>query len=833
MRSILCCARKSSVLSRDRLEAAAREVWALIRPHVEWADGFSLVLLYSESPVLAEAVRRRADEGARMRTRRLEVLAPAGVDELDRQAFELLRPRGLGSGGVWIDLARHVALPGWTDAVGRLLVQLNRRRAVLERDVRVPVVLVLPASMRASLTTIAPDLWVIRSVTAELRVSLAEEQSAPEERMQPLSVLDVGPADALEREWAELIATDRLIAVDARRGLHAYEAARDRGDVGAALRVAIETLRVFALQTGRTGFDLAEPSIDAIRAFAEDAESTAECSALVNLGQALRGCGRTHDAEPIVNVAVLTARRLREVSAGADEARLLSISLDTLGVVRRDLGGLAAARHAFRESLDITRSLRTSLGDAPQVLRDLAISLHNLGKLERELGNPDIARDAFREGLDIRRSLRTSLGDAPQVLRDLSVSLDDLGNLERDIGNLEAARDAFRESLELSRILRTGRGESPQVLRDLSVSLNNVGNLERESANLEAAREAFRESLELTRILCAAMGETPWALRDLSVSLNNLGNLERDSGNFETARDTFRESLQIARLLRAGLGESPQALRDLSISLNNLGNLERDLGNFEPARAFLRESLHIRRLTYSAIGDSPQALADLSLSLGNLGNLECEVGNFEAARDAFRESLAVTRRLHAASGESPQVLRDLGIGLTNLGNLERQVGNFAQAYEAFRESLEIARRIHSAIDESPRALRNLALALTNVGLVHASLGDVPNARRSLREALDLSRRNATALADSPSASIDLAFDQLTLAEFELDQGATVEATALLDECAATLSRLDGVGDLGTLPRHLPTAASLSSRLAAARARSNGSALSVRTPPSDG
>ncbi len=77
---------------------------------------------------------------------------------------------------------------------------------------------------------------------------------------------------------------------------------------------------------------------------------------------------------------------------------------------------LAAAREAYRESLDIRRQLRHALGDTPQALRDLSVSLEKAGSVERDQGDLAAAREAYRESLDIGRQLRHALGDTPQAL---------------------------------------------------------------------------------------------------------------------------------------------------------------------------------------------------------------------------------------------------------------------------------------------------------------------------------------------------------------------------------------------------------------------------------
>jgi len=159
-------------------------------------------------------------------------------------------------------------------------------------------------------------------------------------------------------------------------------------------------------------------------------------------------------------------------------ARLIARTADPAGLDLRDgfaafesaleRGDLAAARAVASETLNIARLRRTGAGGTPRALRDLSIALDNVGQVERELGNLEAARSAYRESLELFRRLREAVGDTPQALRDLSISLDNVSRVERDLGNLEAARSAFRESLEIARRLRRSFPDQPQFQQDLA-----------------------------------------------------------------------------------------------------------------------------------------------------------------------------------------------------------------------------------------------------------------------------------------------------------------------------------------------------------------------------
>src|SRR5579875_232428 len=436
-------------------------IWRDLRYHLEWTPGFVLVLLFAAHPQPVEFLRRRLEENLQLRTLRLRALAPSSPEEIRGVVASILAAHpGSGSGPVWVELWRNATDEKWRTARRQALRQLNERRFVLERDVDLPLVLILPPEERSRFYIEAPDLWVVRSFTADLPApaEAGAEPAPAQERRTPIS-REPGLA---EHEWAHLLTrTSDKGKLDPRDGFAAFDSALDRGDLAAARAIASKTL------------DIA---------------------------------------------------REREKSIGSPQAlRDLSVSLDNVGQVESDLGNLEAARAAYSESLELLRRLREVLGDTPQALRDLSVSLNNVGQVESDLGNLEAARAAYSESLEIRRRLREALGDTPQALRDLSVSLNNVGQVESDLGNLEAARAAYSESLEICRRLREALGDTPQALRDLSVSLDNVGRVASDLGNLEAARAAYSESLEICRRLREALGDTPQALRDLSVSLNNVG----------------------------------------------------------------------------------------------------------------------------------------------------------------------------------------------------------------------------------------------------------------------------------------------------------------------
>ncbi|MCP5310606.1 MAG: tetratricopeptide repeat protein [Zoogloeaceae bacterium] len=343
-------------------DAGLDDLWQKLRPHLEWAEGFSLVLLFGHNPKAADALRVRLEGICSLRTQRLQKPDPR-LDTGDLlKSILKARPRP-GSGPLWVDLTPVAQRD--EKGVGDLLMRLNERRFLLESEVRLPLVLILPGEFRARFHALAPDLWAVRSFSDALPLfdqdasagSLGVSRGARDE-VPSLAISRIPSAS--EREWQ----------------------------------------RLFAASSAGEGLDLA----DAAQAFEAAIERGAISDAKVIAAQAL---------------AIARVRARKTSGKGPQVLRDLSIALDNVGRVARDLGDLSAARVAFEESLSLRRQLREALGEGPQVLRDLSVSLDNVGGVAGDLGDLSAARVAFEESLSLRRQLAESFPDIPRLLRDL------------------------------------------------------------------------------------------------------------------------------------------------------------------------------------------------------------------------------------------------------------------------------------------------------------------------------------------------------------------------------------------------------------------------------
>ena len=493
-----------------------------LRQHLQHRSGFGLIYLFSDHALATQWLHAELDAHLRARGQCLQTLAPASATEPPAQLLQALLASGASARmPFWLSLGA-LDLPGalggpWDGYRSQVLARLNENRVVLGRK-RVFVFVLLPTHFEGRAADLAPDFWSVRSASYAVPPWQPELRSA-----QDASPLRSATSPALEAPQVP----QQHVAVEVLEQRWNHEWA--------------------AWQADRT--QILSPAM------------------AWQLVDQWRERQRPDRARALAAQALQISRQMLALAPDSPPTlRDLSISLNKVGDVARDLGQLEEARSAYRESLEIARKLTTRTSDAPQSLRDLSVSLEKVGDVARDLGQWEEAGSVYRESLELRRQLTTLTGNAPQSLRDLSVSLNKLGDVARDLGQVEEARNAYHESLELRRKLTTLTGDAPQSLRDLSFSLDNVGDVARDLGQLEEARSAYRESLEISRQLTSLTGNAPQSLRDLSVSLNKVGDVARDLGQLEEARSAYLEALPLVQSLQLVLA-SDRTLATAALAL--------------------------------------------------------------------------------------------------------------------------------------------------------------------------------------------------------------------------------------------------------------------------
>ncbi|MGZ4970703.1 MAG: hypothetical protein ACXV8O_20780 [Methylobacter sp.] len=577
------------------LSAEEEEQWQELSRHVEWAERFSLIVLFVEDALLAESFKQRLQHQLQGRVSGLHVLLPTNPETLTQDVFAELQRKLIPHAVVpcWLELHDHRS-PEWLRALDNFFARFNERREAIRRDFSRPFIILLPLAYKSRLREIAPDLWSVRSHTDELRPRQAalglrsnHDRFSDYKLERPLGLGEQALCSPEIREWQRV---------------------RDMGIADSEL----------LLVTGRA-FDAAFES------------------------------GQWPLAENLADqLTQLSYKIIEDEKKDAWTLRNLGVALVKQGDVDRALGRYEEAQQAYTKSLKVFRELKANFGVTPQLLWDLSASLDMVACIDEILGRYESALMAFTESLQIRRELETSLGAIPQVLQALSISLNKVSDINETLGRYESAQAGYTESLQICRDLKASLGDTPEVLLALSISLDRVANIDEGLGRYEAALRGYTESLRIRRELKENLGAKHQVLRDLGASLIHVGRIDKILGRYEPSLTACVESLQIFRQLKEKLGPTPEVLRDLSISLENVADIGCIQGRYEFALADYVESLQIRRELQRMLDDTPEVLGDLSVSLEKLADCEHSLQHYDKGLAAYRECLPILQRLQAA-----------------------------------------------------------------------------------------------------------------------------------------------------------------------------------------
>ncbi|MDP2432120.1 MAG: hypothetical protein U1C96_10815 [Gallionella sp.] len=481
-------------------ESALETIWRDLRQHLEWADGFLLVLLYTRHPTPARELLRRAE--SLLQTRGLEPLLLRPRDTAQAHAIVqtviAARPEPGGERpAIWLDLWDRSSDAEWQAQRYEILARLNERRFLLEQKVGRPLVLILPEDDRARMHILAPDLWTVRAYSMglpvpEMAVDLFQEELGS---IQPLAEAVHPLPNLAEIEWRRLLAVvpeqEHAIRLNPRDGVAASQAALERGAIAEAISYA--------------------------------------------------------------EIALSIARA--RLAASHDDIHLkseLAYILGAVGAARKASGNISEAREACQESLELARQAREISGDTAPVLFQLLSSLDNIGEIQLTSGCLGKARLTFLESLDIARKLQQIQGLAALASTHLlPTALENVGWANLALGDFHAARAAYSEQVQLARTERQAEGDTPSSIRALSVALNNLGRACRNLGDMETARSVLSEGLELSRLFLEARGDLPLALHDIALSLYYVGSLASDLGSYSDAHTAFQEGAELAARLVA------------------------------------------------------------------------------------------------------------------------------------------------------------------------------------------------------------------------------------------------------------------------------------------
>jgi tetratricopeptide (TPR) repeat protein len=451
-------------VNEEDLPAAAEADWDRLRRQFAYSTQSWIGFVFVSSPNIARTLRRRTERLVRQQGGRFAAVDVTTPGRLAEATPQLLGDATREAACVWLEAAYAdapggaVSEPGpWMRAVESLFLRLNERREGLLQHIRGGFMAVLAPAAKWHVRIAAPDLWSVRRVVIEPALVRQDPIASVEARERTLERAREPASD----KWA----TNLRLSPEAAGSPLASSLARvssllASGATGEAVELGRDAL---AWVEGRPSspsdltvtlawLSRAEEEDGDTVAAADHAERALRLDALETdlmlelLYRVLDSADLANDPNTPAGLLVGAVDRLRrEAGRGRD---LLDVLLE-LGRLYEARGEGSLATASYSEALALARRLRDQVGETPQTLRDLSISLDRVGDVRREVGDLAAAGAALEESLALARRLRDQVGETPQTLRDLSISLDKVGDLRREMGDLAAAATVYEEAAEL------------------------------------------------------------------------------------------------------------------------------------------------------------------------------------------------------------------------------------------------------------------------------------------------------------------------------------------------------------------------------------------------
>jgi tetratricopeptide (TPR) repeat protein len=442
---------------------------------------------------------------------------------------------------------------------------------------------------------------------------------------------------------------------------------------------------------------------------------------------------------PLINLAA-TLRELdrpKEALARIEQARKLGGNVPEVhafkGMVLEDLGDLAGAEAAYRETLKRDRGN--------------AAAYDRLGRLFLGKGNLDAAQDCFRKVIDFIPHwspghagfaavlvARGDQGGAEQTLRKALALGPEQADAHAELGRFLVRRKKADEGL--AHLIRAcslaPQRLNPQVR--LIESYLDLGESEQASRAARQLLDRCPRRHEAYQCLSHALhakgdlsGAEEVAARALTLfpgraePAYNVGLCREKRGNVAGAILAYREALK----RNPRHAEAHVNLGRLLLRRGEISEAQRLFSRAAKLAPKLAQAQHGLARLYQVQGNRAKAVATFRLAVQldphrapfhhDLGLALAEQGDLAGAAAAFRKALEIDRNFAGAH--------------TNLGNLLGMQGKWNLALPHSRKAAELA-------PQDPSAHCNLGLALLNTS-------DTGGAVASLRRATTLAPRNAT------------------------------------------------------------------------------------------
>ncbi len=260
-----------------------------------------------------------------------------------------------------------------------------------------------------------------------------------------------------------------------------------------------------------------------------------------------------------------------------------------IGDVLRNTGRLAASLNEYKAGL----AIREQLPDNTDYQRLLSFSLNGVGLVLARLGRLSEASEHYERSLDISKKLAARNAENPLFQRSLSVSYGRVGHIYYDGGDYRQALRRYQEQLRIREKLLAGDSTSTRFRRDVAVAHFYIA---RAHVNLDEPAEALGHGehfLQVSKQGAAANPDDWRYTRDLAAAHEIVGRASLQMNDVDRARAHFEQYQAIIIPAWEKDPDNTQSRQHVAESHERMGDLHMHLGEHDRARSSYRESLAI------------------------------------------------------------------------------------------------------------------------------------------------------------------------------------------------------------------------------------------------
>ena len=264
------------------------------------------------------------------------------------------------------------------------------------------------------------------------------------------------------------------------------------------------------------------------------------------LGQLAERSGRVDEAEEYFAKAIAIGSELHAKRSGphkVDASMVLVSAWNSLGIIQRAKGELAAASESYQVSLDLNAELIEHRPADRLLIQKSATTSHNLANLLFQQRNYSQAREHYQRAVDLLGDLKNKFPSVYLYHQRISSAMSGLALVQKLKGQPLEAKDTLVNSIAALEKSAERFGATEENLVAMAHATGSLASIESLLNDYESADESFRMAIKINREL-VEMSPTNASYRyKLSLVQGNEAGSLTTRGEFKTAVDLLKEAI--------------------------------------------------------------------------------------------------------------------------------------------------------------------------------------------------------------------------------------------------------------------------------------------------